>query len=189
MPSLNALVSQPQNPDPPDVQGASGSGLDGAMQQQQGGPPQGGGTMQPPSHHEAVALLQHISAFDQRWREILKDPEIGKGNVRGKVYDMMADMMGEDYATLPQVMGLLKSMPTEPLEQKHWIEEHVANDQKAMQAVVQHHAQASPPPGKWQDEMAAAAPGDRASLVNGVVARYKAHPKKPTKMKGIPVRA
>lgn len=191
MPSLNSLVTQPQSPEPPDVQGASGSAqgspLDGAMQQKG----QQGGSFQMPNHHETVAVLQHIGAFDQRWKQILSDPEIGKANVRGQIMDAMADLMNDEYCTLPQTMNLLKTLPTDPLEQKQWLEQHVANDQKAMAAILQHHASGQPPPGSWEDETAAAGqqPGERADLVNGVMGRYKAHKNKPQKMSGVPVRA
>lgn len=194
MPSLNSLVTQPNSPEPPDVQGSSGtapgSGLDSVLQK-----PNGGGApsdaMQPPSHHETVAVLQHISAFNQRWKEILSEPDVGKANVRGQIMDVMADMIADDYVTLPQVMTQLKTLPTEPLEQKQWLEQHVANGMQAMAAVRQHYLGSRPPMGSFEDEMAATrqAPDvDRSQLVNGLMGRYKAHPKKPTSMKGIPLR-
>lgn len=198
MPSLNIPVSQPQEASPPQVQGASGSAQPG--QQSQGGIPMAGAgqqqQMQPPSHHETVALLQHISAFDRHWRQILEDPEIGKQSVKGKIYDAMADLMGEEYATLPQTMTLLKGVPDSPLEQKQWLEENVAKDQQTRAAVLNHYAQSRDPQGpnpmgSFEQESAAAQepPADRASLVNGVVARYKKFPKKPMGVKGIPLRA
>ncbi len=197
MPSLNIPVSQPQEQSPPQVQGASGTAQPGA--QSQGGIPMAGAQqqqqMQPPNHHETVALLQHISAFDRHWRQILEDPGIGEQSVKGKIYDAMADLMGEEYATLPQTMTLLKGVPDSPLEQKQWLEENVAKDQQAMAAVTQHYAQgraAAGGMGSFEDESAAAAqepPADRASLVNGAVARYKKFPKKPMGVKGIPLRA
>ncbi len=193
MPSLNIPVSQPQEQSPPQVQGASGTAQSGA--QSQGGIPMARGgqqqQMQPPNHHETVALLQHISAFDRHWRQILEDPGIGEQSVKGKIYDAMADLMGEEYATLPQTMTLLKGVPDSPLEQKQWLEENVAKDQQAIAAVLQHHASGRPPPGSFEDESAAAQQeplADRASLVNGVVARYKKFPKKPMGVKGIPLR-
>ncbi len=198
MPALNNLVSPQQSDAPPEQQGASGtadsSSLQSLMGQQGGqGAPQGG-QMQPPSHHETVAILNHISAYDRHWRELLEDPDVGVSSVRKKLYDVMADLMNDDYATLPQTLQLLKSFPTEPLEQKQWLEKHIQTDEQAMRAVLDHHAQGSPPPGSFQDEMAAQseAPGERSDLVNGAMARYKKFPKKQAEggsnMKGIPVR-
>ncbi len=198
MPSVNQLVSPQQSDAPPEQQGASGS-ADGSLQslmQGQGRVGQGQGApqgqMQPPSHHETVAILNHISAYDRHWRELLEDPDVGVSSIRKRVYDVMADLMNDDYATLPQTLQLLKSFPTEPLEQKQWLEKHIQTDEQAMRAVLDHHAQGSPPPGGFQDEMAAQGEApDRSELVNGAMARYKKFPKKQGggNMKGIPVRA
>src|SRR5690242_728121 len=128
MAGLSSLMMQPSGSNPPQEQGSSGSGdanpLAGLLRQ---GSPSGGaqgGTMKPPSHHETVALLQHINFFALRWGEMLKDPEVGEKNMRGPVMDLMADALGDGYASLPQVMSLLKTLPTDPLEQKQWIEQH-----------------------------------------------------------------
>jgi hypothetical protein len=181
MPNLNQLVGQPQSDSPPEQQGTSGtadnSSLQSLMGQKQGG---GGAPMAPPSHHETVAILDHISAYDRRWRELLEDPDIGVTSVRKHIYDIMADLMNDDYATLPQTLQLLKSFPTEPLEQKQWLEQHIQTDEQAMRAVLDHHAQGMPPPGSFEQEMAAQgeAPAERSELVKGAMARYKKHPKK-----------
>lgn len=188
MPSLNIPVSQPQSQQPPNVQGASGTGE--AMPAQGGIPMAGGGQqMQPPSHHETVAILEHISAFDRKWREILANPEIGEESVKKHIYDAMADLMAEEYATLPQTMQLLKSVPDTPLEQKQWLEEHVANDQQAMGMILQHHAMNPMPLGTPDaPEQIGQPPSDRGSLVNSAIARYKKHGKKSAGAKGIPLR-
>ncbi len=192
MPSLNSLVATPGSSQPPEQQGGSGSAPASSLQslmQQGGQQQQGGGQMRPPSHQETTAVLDHIMAFHTRWMEMLKDPEVGTKNMRPAVMDMMADMISDDYASLPQVMGLLKTMPTEPLEQKQWIEQHVQNDMQGMAAVLDHHAQGRGPPGDFQTEMAQASePGDRSQLVNGLIGRYKAHPKKPAKTHGVPIK-
>ncbi len=191
MPSLNSLVATPGSAQPPEQQGSSGTASGPSVQNllQQGQQPQGQGQMQPPSHQETVATLQHIMAFHTRWMEMLKDPEVGTKNMRPMVMDMMADMISDDYASLPQVMGLLKTMPTNPLEQKQWIEEHVQKDMQGMQAVLDHHAQGREPPGDLESEMAQAGDqGDRSQLVNGLVGRYKQHPKKEPKTHGVPIK-
>lgn len=188
MPSLNSLVTQQPNQEPPKLQGGDTqqpSGLQGLVGQGQGA----ASPMQAPSHQETVALLQHMSAFRRRWAAMLKDPEIGTKDMRGDVQDMMADMMADDYASLPEVMGLLKTVPTNPLEQKQWIEKHIQNDDQAMRMVLEHHAAAAGPLGDVQMELATlqSSGGDRAALVKAAHARYKAHPRKMPQGNGIPV--
>ncbi len=201
MPALNSLVTQPGSTQPPQVQGSSGGdqafGLQGLAQQGGGGAPQQGqtgipqqGGMQGPSHQETKALLQHLSFFRRRWQAMLNDHEVGTKNMRPEVYELMADALSDDYASLPDVMGLLKTMPTDPLEQKQWIDGHVQQDEKATQAVLQMHAAANPATGPYEEEAAKLGkPGERADLVSGAVSRFKAHAKRSKgSAKGIPIR-
>lgn len=178
MAGLNSLIQQPSNSTPPDTQGASGTNQPSGMQSLMGGAHNGaGGLSQGPSHQETTALLQHLSYFRRRWSAMLSDPEVGTKNMRPEVYDLMADSLLEDYATLPEVMGLLKSLPTQPLEQKQWIEKHIQQDDQAMQAVLQHYAASRPVMGSFEEESAQANTGeepDRAELVRGAVSRFKA---------------
>ena len=186
MPALNSLVTQQSNVEPPNLQGSdsqqpSGAGLQGVVGQQQQ-------QMQPPSHQETVAMLQHISAFRRRLVAMLNDPEVGTKDMRSDVQDMMADLMADDYATLPEVMGLLKTVPTKPLEQKQWIEKSIRDDDQAIQAITNHYVNTQPPPGPWQQEMAQMQPvtdDNRAELVRAAHSRYKANPRKASK--GIPI--
>jgi hypothetical protein len=186
MPALNSLVTQPGNTQPPAVQGTSGtdqaSGLQGLVQG--GGGQQG--AQQGPSRQETAALLQHMNFFRQRWAAMLKDPEAGTRNMRSEVYELMADALSDDYASLPDVMGQLKTLPTDPLEQKQWIEEHVQKNDKAMLMLLQHHAVA----GQQQEQEMAPSDQDRSALVSGAVKRLKAAPKRSAQpTKGIPIRA
>ncbi len=205
MPALNSLVTQPGNTQPPQVQGSSGgdqaSGLQGPVQgggaaPQQGAtgiPQQGDTQQQPPSHQEVTALLQHMGFFRRRWAAILNEPEIGTKNVRPEVYELMADALSDDYVSLPDVMGQLKTLPTDPLEQKQWLEEHVQKNDQAMQSLLQYYATSRGPMGSFEQESAGTQSGDdRADLVKGAVSRFKSHPKRPAQAannKGIPIRA
>ncbi len=196
MPALNSLVTQPGNTQPPQVQGTSGSdqasGAGIPMQSAQGGQgPQGQGIpqqgQQGPSYHETLAMLQHMSFFRRRWAAMLQEPEIGTKNVRPEVHELMADALSDDYVSLPDVMGQLKTLPTDPLEQKQWIEQHVQQNDKAMLMLLQYHAVAG-----QQPEQGAGPPEDqdRSALVSGAVKRLKANPTKKGQAKsgGIPVR-
>jgi len=194
MPGLNSLIQQPGNSSPPDAQGASGTGQPSGMQSLMGGAPNGAGgpSQQGPSHQETTALLQHISFFRRRLAAMLADPEVGTKNMRPEVYDLMADSLADDYASLPEVMGLLKTLPTDPLEQKQWIEESIQKDDKAMQTILQHYSASRPVMGSFEEESARASTGeepDRASLVRSAVGRFKAMGKKNQsgKSKGIPI--
>ena len=196
MPSLNALIGQPQGGGSPPAQtGSSGSAetspLQGAIQQ--GGPQGQGGPPPAPDHKTTVAAIRHINAFDQRWRALLADPGIGTKSIRPKVYEVMADLMGDGYCTLPQSLTLLKSFPTDPLEQKQWLEKHVAQDEKAIEVLLDHHAAAFPRNG---DEPVPPDPGDLGddhlqsmdALAQGFSRRQPPKPITLERANGIPMR-
>jgi hypothetical protein len=203
MPDLSSLVTQQSSP-PPQA-GSSGSAdasqMQSLMQQGQGpgGQPQdpsgqgGGPPPPPPSHKETVATLKHISAFDQRWRELLKDPGIGVKSIRPRIYTVMADLMGQGYCSMPQTLSLLKTFPAEPLEQKQWLEKHVMQDQQAMTMMLAHHAQGGSPTGTWAGDQALNGAGgeglddDHMQMMGQISDRYKAAtPKK--SIGGIPMK-
>lgn len=120
------------------------------------GPAPGGGPQQQqqpaPNHAQTVATVRHLGEFLKHWKTLAADPGLGTRNIKGAIYDMMADVMGEGLVTLPQVMGELKGVPAEPLQQKQWVETHLKNSIAAMGAVLGHHAQAHPGVGPWPVE-------------------------------------
>lgn len=139
-----------------------------------GGPP-GGPSQQPaPNHAQTVATVRHLGEFLKHWKDLASDPGLGTKNMRGRIYDMMADVMGEGLVTLPQVMSELKSVPMEPLEQKKWIETHLKNSVAAIGQVLNHHAAGFPGVGPWAVEklkvQAAANQNDQHADLMGQVA-------------------
>lgn len=152
---INALVHQPAGNDMP-AQGSSGAGSAGPLQALMGG---GGAApggapgipmQQPPApnHEQTVSALQHIRAFDTKWRDLLTDPGIGSKDQRKQFNLAMADLMGDGFCTLPQTLTLLKTFPDDPLEQRKWLEKHVKQDEQAMTQILAQHAQAFPRTGR-----------------------------------------
>ena len=192
MPSLGSLIQQPQSPQPPEQQGSSGTGeqpsLQGLMAQSGARPAQGQQQMGPPApnHAQTVAGLRQIGFFQQRWGELLKDPDLGVKNVRPMILDVLADTLADGYASLPQSLNTMKTLPSDPLEQKQWLEKHYSDDEMAMTALLQHHAAANPGVSDWpteQAKMTAQKPPDHLSMISALNAHYKAHtPKAPIGM-------
>ena len=201
MTGVSSIIQQPSQSGASPPQGSSGTGdmssaqafaqPGGATPASPGGIPQAGAPQlpPPPTHAETVAALQHITAFDKRWKEMLADPGAGTQSLRTKFYDATADLMGDGYCTLPQVLSLLKTFPSDPLEQKQWLTKHVQQDEQAMQIMLAHHAmgaqgQLQP---DLQSDMAAnppAKPGQLANnhldMMSNIANRYKAAaPRKP----------
>ena len=149
---MASLLSQPQTPTPPDAdpsQDQRGGGMasqiqslmrpPGAPGQPQGQPGQPG-QQQPLDHATAAAGLRHLAEFSRHWREIMQEPGFGTKDIKGSILEMMADVMGDGLVTLPQVMDLLKRLPTQPLQQWQFVEQHYKQDQQAMTILLQRHA-------------------------------------------------
>ena len=203
MTGVSSIIQQPaQAAAPPQQQGGSGTSDQSSAQAfaQPGGSAPPGGIPQagapqpppPPTHQETVAALQHITAFDKRWKDMLADPGAGTQSLRTKFYDATADLMGDGYCTLPQVLSLLKTFPSDPLEQKQWLQKHIQTDETAMTTLLAHHAmgaqgQLQP---DLQSDMAANPPAksgplanDHLGMMSTLANRYKAAtPRKPVAM-------
>lgn len=150
--NMESLLSRPMTPAPPDADSAR-SGADqvgmGSLQslmQRGGGPQQGRMGPSPLADPEtASALFEHLTTFQREWEGLLQVPGIGKKDVKGSIMEMMADMMGQGYVTLAAVMNQLKDLPTNPLGQKQWVEEHLRKAEQAAIGVLRQHAALSPP--------------------------------------------
>ena len=163
---MASLLSQPQTPTPPDAdpsQDQRGGGMasqiqslmrpPGAPGQPQGQPGQPG-QQQPLDHATAAAGLRHLAEFSRHWREIMQEPGFGTKDIKGSILEMMADVMGDGLVTLPQVMDLLKRLPTQPLQQRQFVEQHYKQDQQAQMILMERYAQQAGPGGPWEQEQA-----------------------------------
>lgn len=101
--------------------------------------------------------------------------------MRPAIYDMMADVMGEGLVTLPQVMNQMKTLPTDPLQQKQWIAQHYQKGQAAMAQIVQQHAAAFPAIRDWRTESAARGATDKphTDVMGALVNHYRARTPQP----------
>jgi hypothetical protein len=142
MPDLSSLIAQPQAPQSPQMQ----QGMPGQMPGAPGGIPMAAAPAKPPApdYQQTASAVYHLSEFQRKYKKLLSDPEIGRKNMRPEMLEMMADVLGEGLATLPQIMSQVKDFPTEPLQQKQYIEKHFQQAQAATVAILQHHAAAFP---------------------------------------------
>jgi hypothetical protein len=182
---MASLLSMPMTPTPADADASThgadqaGGGLQSLMQRPGGAPGGGGGApgmgAPAPDNQTTVAAIRHLGEFQRRWKTILETPNIGKVDVKGQVIEAMADLLGESFISLPQSLTLLKSLPTDPLQQRQWIEKHYADDQKAAVMLLQHHAAAFPRDGS--EPLPPRAPRDaknHVSMMSGLSDHYKA---------------
>ena len=130
-----ASLAQPQQPQAPQPS----QGMAGLVQQ----PPQSRPT---PTHAETVAGLHRCHEIEKATARLLKDPDVGRKNIRPKILTMGADLIGAKTMSMPQFMDGLKSFPPaeDILGQKKWIQRLHDSQIQAQIALLQDHANAPP---------------------------------------------
>lgn len=141
------------------MQGALGAGLPpspisapalGNGQGPQPGPgmPAQGGQQQPgmpppaPTSAQTVAALRHFAAITKELESALKDPDIGKADIKSKLIDGMTRLVGGRIMSAGQAVSQLATLPERPFEQKQWVMNHMQQAMQARDFVIGHHAAA-----------------------------------------------
>lgn len=122
-------------PPPPNPQGALSAGVQQAPQ----APPQ---QMPAPSHNQVVAALRHFGAIQKQLDIALKDPELGKTDVRSRMIDGMTTLVADRIIPPGQAVTQLATFPDRPFEQRLWVQKHLEQTVQAKNAVLSHHAAA-----------------------------------------------
>lgn len=145
------------------------------MQQpnQLGGMMQGQGQPQQKSNitkQQLIAGLHHLNAFQKQFSPLLKNPELGKSNVRPKIFDASAALIGQGIFSVPEVMNGIKDLPDDPLGQKKWIEKKLSDTMLAEKKMVSDYIGQGPgqePEGpEWS-------PDNHTEHMAGLMGNYK----------------
>lgn len=179
-PLLSPLSENPAPPDIPQPSAAQGKAnplMPGATAQQ-GSPQTASGQPQPsqpqlppaPSHGQTVTALRHFSALEEELSGIMKDPDLGKSDVRSEIIDSMMRLVGEGIVTAPNAVTELSTLPDKPYEQRAWVNQHFLNVVMAQNAILAHHQMGAMTGqdvgGEDPDE------ADHAQIMNALTARY-----------------
>lgn len=135
----NPLESGPM---PPPAQGAEpvpGNAL------QQSGPPMAGtpgNAARPPAptHAQTVAALRHFDAIKGELTTILKNPALGRSDVKSQIIDGVAKLVSERMISPGQAVIQLSQVPTDPLQQRKWIQTQMMQAVQAERGIIAHHA-------------------------------------------------
>lgn len=123
----------------------------------------------PISKEQVIAGLHHFSAVQKEFQPLLTSPLLGKGNMRPKIFDAAASLIGEGIATVPEIMNGMKSLPDDPIGQKKWILQKVSDAKMAEQKIISDYVSQGPgpePQGQpWSQN-------NHKEHMNGLMARY-----------------
>lgn len=129
----------------------------------QPGPPQGqpGAPAQPipaPSRQQTIAGLRHFAALEKPLEAALRDPDLGKSDMKDKVIDGMTGLVADRIMSPGEAVSQLSTFPDRPFDQKTWLLNHMKTIMAAREALLSHHAAASAgapyePPHDAEDHM------------------------------------
>lgn len=148
---LQAGMATPEAPEIPQPQQNSlqqGIPPQGAPQGPQGAP---GGPPQPPAptHVQTVIALRHFHAIIEEVQGILKDPAVGKSDVKAKIIDGTTNLVAQRMISPAQAVVQLSQVPEDPIKQRQWLQQMLQQTVQAANAVVDHHAAGNDGTADW----------------------------------------
>lgn len=128
--------------------GALSASMNGAMPpapvqpQQQGNAPQMPAQAPAPSHAQTVAALRHFDAILGQLTTLLKNPDLGKADMKSNIIDGMTKLVADRMIAPTQAVDQLSKVPDRPFDQKKWTQERANETMVARNAIIAHHAAA-----------------------------------------------
>src|ERR1035441_6763677 len=95
-----------------------------------------------PTHAQTVAALRHFTALKQELTVLLKNPDLGKADMKSAIIDGVTKLVADRIVPPAAAVQKLAMVPDTPFQQKKWIEQDYAQVMKAENMVLAHHAAA-----------------------------------------------
>ena len=130
---MNALTSA--FPPPPALPG-------GQPNNNASAPSQPAAAVPAPTHAQTVAALRHFSLINDALEPLLRNPELGRADVRPSVIDAVTKLVGDRILTPQEAVKQLNQFPDRPFDQKRALALLYSQNLQAEMAVLQHHRQA-----------------------------------------------
>lgn len=118
---------------------------------------------------QLIAGLHHLQSFSREFAPLLKNPKLGKANIRPKIFDAAATLIGAGIFTVPEVINGIKDLPDDPVDQKKWLEVKLINAQQAEQKLIADYIAQGP----GQDEGPDWSMDNHKDHVTGLLGSYK----------------
>ena len=125
-----------------------------------------------PTHGQTVAALRHFDAIQTELAALLKEPAVGKSNIKSKIIDGMTRLVANRILTPGAAVAQLSSVPEEPFQQKKWIQTHLVQAVVAKVKVLGDHGRAF---GGIPEHMVdkTSSPDDHLADMQGVMGHYR----------------
>jgi hypothetical protein len=159
---------QPQQSAQPQTQGNALAGPSPAG----GAPGQAQAPIQAPTHAETVTALRHFGAIENELTGLMKDPDLGKTDMRSKVIDGMTTLVADGILPASDAVKQMGTFPDKPYDQRQWLNQHFMQAVQAQTTVLQHH-QIGAATGQDLQPGVEPDPDDHQSIISGMTSRYK----------------
>lgn len=107
--------------------------------------------MPAPSHQHVVAALRHFEAIKKPLEAALKDPDLGRVDLKQKIIDGMVELVADRIIAPGAAVKELSTFPERLFDQRGWLLDHLHQALDARDAVLDHHRMtnlpmSAPPP-------------------------------------------
>jgi hypothetical protein len=99
-----------------------------------------------PTHKQTVAGLRHLDAIVQKLQAAMRDPDLGRANMKNKLIDGMTSLVAEQLNSPGEAVQTLSTFPERPFEQKQWVMNHLVTALQSRDNLLDHHRAAFPEP-------------------------------------------
>lgn len=132
----------------------------------------------PPSHAETVAALRHFDAIKSELTPLLANPALGKSDLKSQIIDGTTKLVSERIISAATAVQQLSQVPTDPLEQRKYLQNMMAQTMQAENAIVEHHRNTNLGSGDWATEAAkhTGSPDNHMDEMKALHAKYSGVP-------------
>lgn len=171
------MANSLSTPPPPEITGDTGITQSSALQVPQStagqapAPAQQQAAQPAPSHAQTMASLRHFSEINQEIMPILKNPELGKADLKSQIIDAVTKLVSSRIVTPAAAVMQLAAVPDKPREQKAWAMNLYRQNQQASAVILEQHRKAFG--GQSDNPADEYNPDNHIDHMNGVMTHYR----------------
>lgn len=129
----NPLEIGMTSPAPPNPDAGTNALQQGAAPQQQQQAPAA------PNSAQTVAALRHFNAIQDELNVLLKNPGLGKSDIKGAAIDGVSKLVAQRIMKPAEAVIELSKFPSEPIQQRKYVQQQMMQTVQAEHAVIAHH--------------------------------------------------
>lgn len=128
-----------------------------------------------PSHAQTTAALKHFMTIIDELQKLEKNEALGRSDMKSAIVDGVTDLVASRMISAPNAVSLLAGVPDEPLQQRKWVKQMMAQTIQAQNNVLDHHTMSHPGTLDWKTESQhqAGSIDDHMQTMAGLAGHYR----------------